>query len=40
MEFSAAGALSIYQPDGQPPPPDLLQKVMRDMNALIADAKA
>jgi len=32
--------LSIYQPDGQPPPPDLLQKVMRDMNALIADAKA
>ncbi len=26
--------LSIYQPDGEPPPPDVLAKVMRDVNAL------
>lgn len=32
--------LSIYQPDGEPPPPALLEKVMRDMNALIREAKA
>jgi hypothetical protein len=32
--------LSIYQPDGDPPPPEMLEKVMRDMNALIQDAKA
>jgi hypothetical protein len=32
--------LSIYQPDGETPPPELLEKVMRDMNALIEDAKA
>lgn len=32
--------LSIYQPDGEPPPPEVLGKVMRDMNALIQEAKA
>jgi hypothetical protein len=32
--------LSIYQPEGGTPPPDVLQKVMRDVGALIADAKA
>lgn len=32
--------LSIYQPEGEPPPPALLEKVMRDMNALIREAKA
>jgi hypothetical protein len=32
--------LSIYQPDGDPPPPEVLAKVMRDINALVADAKA
>jgi hypothetical protein len=32
--------LSIYQPDGEAPPPEVLQKVMRDMNALIQDTKA
>ena len=32
--------LSIYQPDGDPPPPHLLEPVMRDLNALIEDAKA
>src|SRR4029453_9731170 len=32
--------LSIYQPDGPPPPPEALEKVMRDINALIAEAKA
>jgi hypothetical protein len=32
--------LSIYQPDGDPPPPHLLEPVMRDINALIQDAKA
>ena len=25
--------LSIYQPDGPPPPPEFLDKVMRDVNA-------
>ena len=32
--------LSIYQPDGEAPPPESLEKVMRDMNALIREAKA
>jgi hypothetical protein len=32
--------LSIYQPDGEAPPPEALEKVMRDMNALIREAKA
>jgi hypothetical protein len=32
--------LSIYQPDGDPPPPHLLEPVMRDINALIQEAKA
>ena len=31
--------LSIYQPDGEAPPPEALEKVMRDMNALIREAK-
>jgi hypothetical protein len=26
--------LSIYQPDGDPPPPDVLEKVMRDVRAV------
>lgn len=32
--------LSIYQPDRDPPPPELLEPVMRKTNALIAEAKA
>jgi hypothetical protein len=32
--------LSIYQPDGPTPPVELLEKVMRDVNALIDDTKA
>jgi hypothetical protein len=32
--------LSIYQPDGPPPPPEALAPVMRDIDALIADARA
>ena len=32
--------LSIYQPDGEPPPPELLAKVMRDVNALVDETKA
>jgi hypothetical protein len=32
--------LSIYQPDGEAPPPAQLEKVMRDMHALIQEAKA
>jgi hypothetical protein len=28
--------LSIYQPDGGVPPPEVLAAVMRDVNALIA----
>jgi hypothetical protein len=31
--------LSIYQPDGGVPPPDVLDKVMRDVNALIDESK-
>jgi hypothetical protein len=31
--------LSIYQPDGDPPPPDVLAKVMRDINALHQELK-
>lgn len=31
--------LSIYQPDGGTPPPEFLEKVMRDVNALIDDMK-
>ena len=32
--------LSIYQPDGGTPPPEFLEKVMRDVNALIDETKA
>jgi hypothetical protein len=32
--------LSIYQPEGGAPPPDALAKVMRDVEALIEEAKA
>lgn len=32
--------LSIYQPDGEPPPPDLLEPVMQKMHALVAEMKA
>lgn len=33
-------ALSIYQPNTEPPPADVLAPVMREMTALIADAKS
>jgi hypothetical protein len=32
--------LSIYQPDGDAPPPEILEKVMRDVNALVEETKA
>jgi hypothetical protein len=32
--------LSIYQPDGDPPPSELLDKVMRDIDTLIGEVKA
>ena len=32
--------LSIYQSDGEVPPPAVLAKVMRDINALVDEAKA
>jgi hypothetical protein len=32
--------LSIWQPDGPTPPRDVLDAVMRDVNALIAETKA
>ena len=32
--------LSIYQPDTGTPPPEVLEKVMRDVNALIDETKA
>jgi hypothetical protein len=31
--------LSIYQPDGGAPPPEVLEKVMRDVDALIQEVK-
>jgi hypothetical protein len=31
--------LSIYQPDGPPPPPEILGKVMRDVDALVQEVK-
>jgi hypothetical protein len=32
--------LSIYQPDGDPPPPDELEKIMRDVRAVEDDMRA
>jgi len=32
--------LSIYQPDGETPPPDVLAQVMREVDALNQDMKA
>jgi hypothetical protein len=32
--------LSIYQPDGDPPPPQVLEKIMRDVNAVREEMKA
>ena len=32
--------LSIYQPDGDPPPREVLEKVMRDVDALNQELKA
>jgi hypothetical protein len=32
--------LSIYQPDGPPPPPEVLAKVMRDIDAMNRELKA
>lgn len=32
--------LSIYQPDGGPPPPDVLEAVMRDVTALTQEMES
>jgi hypothetical protein len=32
--------LSIYQPDGDPPPPEILEPIMRDINAVTREMKA
>jgi hypothetical protein len=32
--------LSVYQPDGDPPPPEVLEKVMSDVDAVDRDMKA
>jgi hypothetical protein len=32
--------ISIYQPDGEAPPREFLERVMRDVNALIQETKA
>lgn len=32
--------LSIYQPDGGTPPPEVLEKVMRDVTALVEETKS
>jgi hypothetical protein len=31
--------LTIYQPDGPPPPPEFLEPVMRDVNAFVQEVK-
>ena len=32
--------LTIYQPDGGTPPPEVLAKIMRDVNAVVDEARA
>jgi hypothetical protein len=32
--------LSMYQPDGDPPPPEVLDPIMRDVNALTREMQA
>ena len=32
--------LSIYQPDGDPPPPEVLEPIMRDIDAVDRDLRA
>ncbi|MGH3232326.1 MAG: hypothetical protein ACRDOH_03540 [Streptosporangiaceae bacterium] len=32
--------LSIYQPDGDPPPPEILEPIMRDVDAVGAELRA
>jgi hypothetical protein len=32
--------LSVYQPEGDPPPPEVLDEVMRDVDALVRELKA
>jgi hypothetical protein len=32
--------LSIYQPDGDPPPPEILEAIMRDVNAVDAELRS
>ncbi len=32
--------LSIYQPDGEPPPPEILEPIMRKVDALMQELKA
>lgn len=32
--------LSIYQPDGAPPPPEVLEPIMRDLEAVNAEIRA
>ena len=32
--------LSIYQPDGDPPPPEVLEPIMRDVGAVNAELRA
>jgi hypothetical protein len=32
--------LSVYQPDGEPPPPETLEPIMRDLDALTREMKA
>ena len=32
--------LAVYQPDGEPPPPQALEKIMRDVHALREEMKA
>ena len=32
--------ISIYQPDGDPPPPELLERVMRELGAVNEEIKA
>jgi hypothetical protein len=32
--------LNLYQPDGEPPPPEVLEPVMREVDAVLREVKA
>src|ERR1700748_1027841 len=40
MNAMTQSPLSIYQPDGDPPPPEILEPIMRDIEAVDAEMRA